>query len=91
MVTACPLGMWTISPGPAVTVSSPTETERRPSKTGTQLEKPEVHAALSSLLDRAARAEIKVPIDRAFSLDEIAKAHRYVEETSILGRVVVRP
>lgn len=58
---------------------------------GTQLEKPQVHAAVSRILEQAARAEIDVPIAQTFSLDEIAKAHRYAEEAAILGRVVIRP
>ncbi|WP_395943446.1 zinc-binding alcohol dehydrogenase family protein [Brevundimonas sp.] len=58
---------------------------------GTQLEKPDIHASVSRLLDRAAVGEFEVIIDRRFRLDEIEAAHRYAQTTPIFGRVVVTP
>ena len=58
---------------------------------GTQLEKPEVHAAVDRLLARAAAGALKVPVARTFPLSEAAAAHAYAEEHSILGRIVLLP
>lgn len=58
---------------------------------GTQLEKPEVHGTVSHMLEKAARNDIKVIIDRTFSLADAAVAHAYAESSSVLGRVVLLP
>ncbi|WP_111414994.1 quinone oxidoreductase family protein [Billgrantia lactosivorans] len=58
---------------------------------GSQLEKPEVHRTVDDMLRLAATGELEVPIDRRFSLCEVAAAHAYAEENSILGRVVLVP
>jgi NADPH:quinone reductase-like Zn-dependent oxidoreductase len=58
---------------------------------GSQLEKPEVHRTVDDMLRLAATDELEVPIDRRFSLCEVAAAHAYAEENSILGRVVLVP
>jgi len=58
---------------------------------GTQLEKPEVHAAVSRLLERAAERTLQVPVAKTFPLADAAAAHAYAEEASFLGRVVLVP
>jgi NADPH:quinone reductase-like Zn-dependent oxidoreductase len=58
---------------------------------GTQLEKPEVYQSVSKMLERAARNELEVAIDRTFLLADAAIAHAYAENNSILGRVVLLP
>ncbi len=58
---------------------------------GTQLEKPDVHLTVSSMLELAATGGLKVIIDRTFPLAAAAEAHAYAESNSILGRVVIDP
>ncbi|MBC9176189.1 quinone oxidoreductase family protein [Pseudoroseomonas ludipueritiae] len=58
---------------------------------GTQLEKPEVYRTVSQMLQRAARDQLEVTIDRRFALADAALAHAYAEGNSILGRVVLLP
>ncbi len=58
---------------------------------GTQLAKPEVYRTVSHMLERAARNELEVTIDRKFALVDAAIAHAYAEGNSILGRVVLLP
>ncbi|MFC7555251.1 zinc-binding dehydrogenase [Pseudoroseomonas wenyumeiae] len=52
---------------------------------GTQFEKPEVYRAVAQLLERAARRELKVMIDRTFALADAALAHAYAEGSPILA------
>ncbi|WP_352836392.1 zinc-binding alcohol dehydrogenase family protein [Mesorhizobium sp. M0830] len=56
---------------------------------GTQLEKPDVHLTVSSMLELAATGDLKVIVDRTFPLAAAAEAHAYAESNSILGRVVI--
>ncbi|QEE43221.1 zinc-binding alcohol dehydrogenase family protein (plasmid) [Rhizobium sp. WL3] len=58
---------------------------------GTELEKPEVHASVANMLERAATGEIEVLVDRTFSLAAAAAAHAYAEDNAVLGRVILRP
>lgn len=58
---------------------------------GTELEKPDVHASVTQMLERAAAGEIKVLVDRTFSLAAAAAAHAYAESNAVLGRVILRP
>lgn len=58
---------------------------------GTQLEKPDVHRAVSRMLDLAATGDLEVIVDRTFPLAAAAEAHAYAESNSILGRVVIIP
>ncbi|WP_240455590.1 quinone oxidoreductase family protein [Halomonas faecis] len=58
---------------------------------GSQLEKPDVHRTVDDMLRLAATGELEVPIDRRFSLCEVAAAHAYAEGNAILGRVVLVP
>ncbi|KAB0569509.1 quinone oxidoreductase family protein [Brucella pituitosa] len=56
---------------------------------GTQLEKPEVHATISRMLELAATGDLEVVVDKIFPLANAAAAHAYAENTSILGRVII--
>lgn len=58
---------------------------------GTQLEKPDVYQAVARMLERAARGELKVLVERSFALADAAAAHAYAESRSVLGRIVLRP
>lgn len=58
---------------------------------GTELNKPDVHASVAHMLKRAAAGELEVLIDRTFSLANVADAHAYAENNSVLGRVILRP
>ena len=46
---------------------------------------------IHTLLDLAASGELKVPIDRSYSLDDGIEALRSIEERRIIGKVVVNP
>lgn len=50
-----------------------------------------VRPLIVELLDRVARGELRVVIDRAFPLAEAADAHRYIESRQALGRVLLVP
>jgi NADPH:quinone reductase len=54
-------------------------------------EYPRVHAMIAELLDRVARGELRVEIDRTFPLAEAAGAHAYIESRQAFGRVVMTP
>jgi NADPH2:quinone reductase len=54
-------------------------------------ELPRVHAMIADLLERVARGEIRVVIDRTFPLAEAAEAHAYIESRQAFGRVVMTP
>jgi len=58
---------------------------------GTQLEKPDVYQAVARMLERAARGELEVPVERTFALADAAAAHEYAESRSVLGRIVLLP
>ena len=49
------------------------------------------HAMVAEQIDRVARGELKVVIDRAFPLSEAAAAHAYIESRQAFGRVVLIP
>ena len=46
---------------------------------------------LQSFLDDVAAGRITVPIDRSYTLDEIATAHADMEAGNAVGKLVVRP
>ncbi len=46
---------------------------------------------VQSRIEEIARGEIKVVIDREFSLSEAADAHAYIESRQAFGRVLLRP
>lgn len=48
-------------------------------------------AVLQAFLDAVAAGEVTVPIHRVFALDEIADAHRLMEEGGAAGKLVVVP
>lgn len=58
---------------------------------GTELDKPDVHASVAHMLNRAAAGELEVLIDRTFSLANVAEAHAYAENNPVLGRVILHP
>lgn len=49
------------------------------------------HPLIGSLLDRVARRELTVVIDKVFHLAEAADAHRYIESRRAFGRVLMTP
>jgi NADPH2:quinone reductase len=54
-------------------------------------EYPRVHPMIAGLLERVARGELQVVIDRTFPLAEAAAAHAYIESRQAFGRVVLTP
>jgi NADPH:quinone reductase len=54
-------------------------------------EYPRVHAMIAELLERVARGELRVEIDRTFPLAEAAAAHAFIESRQAFGRVVMTP
>lgn len=49
------------------------------------------HAVIAECIDRVAKGELRVVIDRRFALADAAAAHAYVEGRSAFGRVVMLP
>jgi len=54
-------------------------------------EYPRVHAMIADLIERVARGDLHVQIDRTFPLAEAAAAHAYIESRQAFGRVVMTP
>jgi NADPH2:quinone reductase len=54
-------------------------------------EYPRVHGMIADLLERIARGELRVEIDRTFPLAEASDAHSYIESRQAFGRVVMTP
>jgi NADPH2:quinone reductase len=54
-------------------------------------EYPRVSALITDLIERVARGDLRIHIDRTFQLEEAAAAHRYVESRAAFGRVVMAP
>jgi NADPH:quinone reductase len=50
-----------------------------------------VREMLAGLMERMAKAEIVMPIDRIFSLADAAQAHHHAEQGSPFGRIVLTP
>lgn len=50
-----------------------------------------VHRLVAELIERVARGELKVVVDRTFPLAEAADAHRYIESRQAFGRVLLIP
>jgi NADPH2:quinone reductase len=46
---------------------------------------------VARLLDEVARGELRVVIDRTFSLSDAAAAHAYIESRKAFGRVLLTP
>jgi NADPH2:quinone reductase len=54
-------------------------------------EYPRVRAMIADLIERVAKGELRVHIDRTFPLDQAAAAHAYIESRQAFGRVVMTP
>lgn len=52
---------------------------------------PRPHAMIAALLDDIAAGELRVVIDRRFSLEEAGEAHAYIESRQAFGRVLLVP
>ncbi len=49
------------------------------------------HGVIASCIERVATGELRVVIDKKFSLSDAAKAHAYIEARSAFGRVLLLP
>ncbi len=58
---------------------------------GAELNTDRVQKNMASLIDRVAKGELKVVIDRTFPLSEAAAAHAYIESRQAVGRVLLIP
>jgi len=58
---------------------------------GAEIMTDRVHDMIQTLIDEAARGELKVLIDRTFPLSEAAAAHAYIESRQAVGRVLLIP
>jgi NADPH2:quinone reductase len=56
-----------------------------------QAEYPRTYALIAECLQRVARGDLKVEIDKIFPLAEAAAAHAYIEGRNAFGRVVMTP
>lgn len=52
---------------------------------------PRPYGVIAALLEEIARGELRVVIDRSFSLAQAGEAHAYVESRQALGRVILVP
>ncbi|HEV8153617.1 MAG TPA: zinc-binding alcohol dehydrogenase family protein [Solirubrobacteraceae bacterium] len=50
-----------------------------------------IHPMIAEMLERVARGDLHVEIDRSFPLADAAGAHEYVESRKAFGRVVITP
>jgi NADPH2:quinone reductase len=50
-----------------------------------------VHAMLGEMLERVAKGELHVEIDRSFELSDAVAAHQYAESRKAFGRVIITP
>lgn len=58
---------------------------------GAEISTDRVQKSIASLIDRVAKGELKVVIDREFPLSEAAAAHAYIESRAAVGRVLLIP
>lgn len=58
---------------------------------GRDMHTPRVHELLAELIGRVASGDLKMPIEKEFTLKDARDAHRYVGEEHPFGRVVMRP
>jgi NADPH2:quinone reductase len=58
---------------------------------GAEIGTERVQKSIVSLIDRVAKGELKVVIDREFPLSEAAAAHAYIESRAAVGRVLLIP
>jgi NADPH2:quinone reductase len=59
--------------------------------TSLQNEYPRMYRVISECIERVAKGELKVVIDKKFPLADASKAHAYIEQRSAFGRVVMVP
>jgi NADPH2:quinone reductase len=59
--------------------------------TSLQNEYPRTYRVISECIERVAKGELKVVIDKKFPLADASKAHAYVEQRAAFGRVVIVP
>ncbi|USQ94032.1 quinone oxidoreductase family protein [Caulobacter sp. RL271] len=58
---------------------------------GAEIMTDRVHDMIQDLIDRAAKGELEVVIDKTFPLSEAAAAHAYIESRQAVGRVLLVP
>lgn len=58
---------------------------------GAEIMTDRVHDMIQDLIEKAARGELEVVIDRTFPLAEAAAAHAYIESRQAVGRVLLIP
>ncbi|WP_395444000.1 zinc-binding alcohol dehydrogenase family protein [Caulobacter sp. UC70_42] len=58
---------------------------------GAEIMTDRVHDMIQEMIDRAAKGELEVVIDRTFPLSEAAAAHAYIESRQAVGRVLLIP
>jgi NADPH:quinone reductase len=55
------------------------------------LEYTRIHPMIGDMLERVARGELRVEIDRSFPLSDAAAAHAFIESRRAFGRVILTP
>jgi NADPH2:quinone reductase len=58
---------------------------------GAEIMTDRIHDMIQELIDRAAKGELEVVIDKTFPLSEAAAAHAYIESRQAVGRVLLIP
>lgn len=58
---------------------------------GAEIMTDRIHDMIQDLIDRAAKGELEVVIDKSFPLSEAAAAHAYIESRQAVGRVLLLP
>jgi NADPH2:quinone reductase len=58
---------------------------------GAEIMTDRVHDMIQEMIDRAAKGELEVVIDKTFPLSEAAAAHAYIESRQAVGRVLLIP
>lgn len=58
---------------------------------GAEIMTDRVHDMIQEMVDRAAKSELEVVIDKTFPLSEAAAAHAYIESRQAVGRVLLIP
>jgi NADPH:quinone reductase-like Zn-dependent oxidoreductase len=56
---------------------------------GKEMHTDRAHALIATLLQRAHRGDLKMPIAKSFSLSEAARAHAFIESEHPIGRVLL--
>lgn len=58
---------------------------------GRELARPQARASVDKLLRDARDEKFSAILDRQFLLKDVVEAHRYAQENSVLGRIILRP